>query len=119
MILLVSQKTVETIGQVMVRAGVAILTVPDPLPVVDEVVGVVLVVGGTATLAYARYGMEPEIPTVAITPGGLQTVPIKDITKSPGVKTSASSFDNRIAYASGTQNLVKDKSWLRYYAANR
>lgn len=36
----------SAVGQAMVRTGVAILMVPDPLPLVDEVVGGALVVGG-------------------------------------------------------------------------
>ena len=38
--------TQRILGQSMVRTGVAILMVPDPLPLVDEVVGGALVVGG-------------------------------------------------------------------------
>lgn len=36
----------QLVGQAMVRTGAAILMVPDPLPLVDEVVGGALVVGG-------------------------------------------------------------------------
>jgi hypothetical protein len=36
----------QMVGQAMVRTGAAILMVPDPLPLVDEVVGGALVVGG-------------------------------------------------------------------------
>ena len=36
------------VGSGMVRAGVAILLVPDPIPLVDEIIGVgLIVVGGT------------------------------------------------------------------------
>jgi len=34
------------IGSVMIRTGVAILMVPDPLPIIDEVGGAALVYGG-------------------------------------------------------------------------
>ena len=36
----------KLVGQAMVRTGAAILIVPDPLPLVDELVGGALVVGG-------------------------------------------------------------------------
>ena len=40
----------ERVGEGAVKAGVAILSVPDPLPVADEMVGIGLVVGGAAML---------------------------------------------------------------------
>ena len=42
----------KLIGQGMIRTGVAILMVPDPLPFVDEIVGGILI-GGGAVLIYA------------------------------------------------------------------
>jgi hypothetical protein len=41
----------KMIGTGMIRTGVAILMVPDPLPLVDEIVAVALI-GGGATLVY-------------------------------------------------------------------
>ena len=41
----------HTIGTSLVRAGTAILLVPDPLPVVDEVIGFSLIVGGVLIIA--------------------------------------------------------------------
>ncbi len=38
----------QVVGQAMVRTGIAILMVPDPLPLIDEVVAGVLVAGGAA-----------------------------------------------------------------------
>lgn len=37
----------QVVGQAMVRTGVAILMVPDPLPLIDEVVAGAMVVGGS------------------------------------------------------------------------
>ena len=37
----------QLVGQAMVRTGVAILMVPDPLPLIDEVVAGALVAGGS------------------------------------------------------------------------
>ena len=41
----------KLVGGGMIRAGVAILMVPDPLPLVDEIIAVSLIAGG-ATLVY-------------------------------------------------------------------
>jgi len=41
----------QKIGMGMVRTGVAILSVPDPLPFIDEGIGIGLVAGG-ATILY-------------------------------------------------------------------
>jgi hypothetical protein len=41
----------RAVGTAMVRAGVTILLVPDPIPVVDEVVGFGLVIGGSIIIA--------------------------------------------------------------------
>jgi hypothetical protein len=37
----------QSFGTGMVRTGLAILAVPDPLPFIDEAIGAVLVVGGS------------------------------------------------------------------------
>ena len=50
----VSKQTAKMIGSGMIRAGIAILVVPDPLPIVDEVVGIVLIAGGAGLVAYAE-----------------------------------------------------------------
>ena len=42
-------------GQAMIRTGIAILAVPDPIPFVDELVGMSLIGGGTGMLAYSRW----------------------------------------------------------------
>jgi hypothetical protein len=47
----VSDPMMKMIGTGMIRTGVAILMVPDPLPLVDEIVAVALI-GGGATLVY-------------------------------------------------------------------
>jgi hypothetical protein len=39
------------VGQAAVRTGIAILAVPDPIPIIDEVAGITLVVGGTYLIA--------------------------------------------------------------------
>ncbi len=41
----------RAIGTGMVRAGTTILLVPDPIPLVDEIVGVSLVIGGLTIIA--------------------------------------------------------------------
>lgn len=43
------------LGQAMIRSGFAILAVPDPLPFVDELVGMSLIGGGTGMVAYSRW----------------------------------------------------------------
>jgi hypothetical protein len=47
----IGRKMTKTVGTTMIRTGVAILMVPDPLPLVDEIVAVSLIAGG-ATLVY-------------------------------------------------------------------
>ena len=46
-----SSTPMRMLGQAMIRTGIAILAVPDPVPLIDEVVGVALV-GGGATILY-------------------------------------------------------------------
>ncbi len=41
------------VGSNMVRAGVAILLVPDPIPLVDEIVGVGLIALGSTIIAFS------------------------------------------------------------------
>ncbi len=41
------------VGSGMVRTGVAILLVPDPLPLVDEIIGVGLIAVGTTIIAFS------------------------------------------------------------------
>jgi hypothetical protein len=38
----------------MIRAGVAILMVPDPLPLVDEIAGIALIAGGAGLVYYSE-----------------------------------------------------------------
>jgi len=49
-----SKRFAKMIGSGMIRAGVAILLVPDPLPFVDEIVGGLLVGGGAVMVYYAE-----------------------------------------------------------------
>jgi len=44
----------RVLGQAMIRTGIAILAVPDPIPIVDEVVGMSLVGTGAAVLYLER-----------------------------------------------------------------
>ena len=48
------KESAKFIGGGMVRAGVAILMVPDPLPLVDEIAGIVLITGGAGLVAYGE-----------------------------------------------------------------
>lgn len=43
------------LGQAMIRSGLVILAVPDPIPFVDELVGMSLIGGGTGMIAYSRW----------------------------------------------------------------
>jgi len=49
-----SKAFAKMIGSGMIRAGVAILLVPDPLPFVDEIVGGLLIGGGAVMVYYAE-----------------------------------------------------------------
>lgn len=48
-----SSVPMRMLGQAMIRTGIAILAVPDPIPFVDEMVGVALI-GGGATILYVE-----------------------------------------------------------------
>jgi hypothetical protein len=41
-------------GGGMIRAGIAILWVPDPLPFVDEIIGAALIGAGTGLIMYSE-----------------------------------------------------------------
>lgn len=49
-----AKESAKLIGSGMIRAGVAILMVPDPLPVVDEIAGLVLIAGGAGLVYYGE-----------------------------------------------------------------
>ncbi len=108
------KKAIGMLGQAAIRTGVFILRVPDPLPLVDELVAVTLIAGGAAAVYYSRTGSPPP---VVVTKAGLQT-----ITQSPGVITSPtmhakSSSKTGAYYSSGTSFL--DDSWRLEYESNR
>jgi len=44
----------KLVGGGMIRAGVAILMVPDPLPLVDEIAAVALIAGGAGLVYYGE-----------------------------------------------------------------
>ena len=44
----------KLVGGGMIRAGVAILMVPDPLPFVDEIAAVALIAGGAGLVYYSE-----------------------------------------------------------------
>jgi len=44
----------KIVGGAMIRTGVAILMVPDPLPLVDEIAAVVLIAGGAGLVYYSE-----------------------------------------------------------------
>jgi len=48
-----SNQIKRMIGSTMIRTGVAILLVPDPIPVIDEVLGAGLVYGGAYVMSTA------------------------------------------------------------------
>jgi hypothetical protein len=48
-----ASKIKHLLGRTMVTTGFAILLVPDPIPVIDEVVGAVLVYGGAYVMSSA------------------------------------------------------------------
>ncbi len=48
----IRKESAKLIGGGMIRAGVAILMVPDPLPVVDEIAGLALIAGGAGLVYY-------------------------------------------------------------------
>jgi hypothetical protein len=48
------KESAKLIGGGMIRAGVAILMVPDPLPVVDEIAGLALIAGGAGLVYYSE-----------------------------------------------------------------
>ncbi len=50
----IRKESAKLIGGGMIRAGVAILMVPDPLPVVDEIAGLVLIAGGAGLVYYGE-----------------------------------------------------------------
>jgi len=50
----VRKEGASLVGGGMIRAGVAILMVPDPLPLVDEIAAVVLIAGGAALVYYGE-----------------------------------------------------------------
>ncbi len=108
------KKAIGIMGQAAVRTGVAILLMPDPLPLIDELVGVTLIAGGMGAVYYSRTGSPPP---VVVTKAGLQT-----ITQSPGVTTSPtmhakSSLKTGAYYSSGASYL--DDSWRLEYESNR
>ncbi len=108
------KKAIGIMGQAAVRTGVAILLMPDPLPLIDELVGVTLVAGGMGAVYYSRTGTPPP---VVVTKAGLQTLP-----QSPGVITSPIMHDKSSSktgayYSSGTSYL--DDSWRLEYESNR
>lgn len=61
---ILKKKFIEFVGQGMIRTGGAILLVPDPLPVVDEMVGLGLLVGGVAAVEYANTQSVPGVTAV-------------------------------------------------------
>jgi len=50
----IRKESAKLIGGGMIRAGIAILMVPDPLPLVDEIAGVVLIAGGAGLVYYGE-----------------------------------------------------------------
>jgi len=50
----ISKEGASLVGGGMIRAGTAILMVPDPLPLVDEIAAVVLIAGGAALVYYGE-----------------------------------------------------------------
>jgi hypothetical protein len=48
------KQAAKVIGGAAIRAGVAILMVPDPLPLVDEIAGLVLIAGGAGLVYYSE-----------------------------------------------------------------
>jgi len=50
----VRKEGAKLVGGGMIRAGVAILMVPDPLPLVDEIAAVVLIGAGAALVYYGE-----------------------------------------------------------------
>jgi len=50
----IRKESAKLIGGGMIRAGVAILMVPDPLPLVDEIAGLALIAGGAGLVYYGE-----------------------------------------------------------------
>jgi len=50
----VDKNAAAIVGGGAIRTGVAILMVPDPLPLVDEIAAFVLIAGGVALVAYGE-----------------------------------------------------------------
>lgn len=50
----IRKESAKIVGGGMIRAGVAILMVPDPLPLVDEIAGIALIAGGAGLVYYSE-----------------------------------------------------------------
>lgn len=94
----------EMASSMMIRTGVLILATPDPIPVVDEVIGVTLILGGVAWKLVDRL---PSKQTGGITQPDIYVPPVTSATRMGGqVKkqirsTSRKSHSRRKKYAYG------------------
>jgi hypothetical protein len=92
----------DTAANMAIRTGVTILAVPDPLPVVDEVIGVTLIAGGliyhlASNLPYGGVSSYPSQSVVTSTTGHSVRTPAKKQMRS----TSRSSYSRRRNYYYG------------------